>query len=286
MEPTPRPQTKEWKENHLKHKEEITKGTSGDVRVVIGDSIIKHLDKATVLMKGKYEGIKWVNAGIGGDGVENVHWRLRDYPDSAQVSRIIIAAGTNNLFSDSAEEIVQEVEKIHELATKKFPKAFVWVQSILPRLHLEVEIEEKIQEINSALLKRYGEFFFNPYLDFVSDKGEIMKHLFRADGVHLSPSGNNKLGAALMSTLTKDIRTSMSMRENPDLWSASFNKKTMTFKGQLEGKEAEILLDTGSFVTLINGKIVNKLTKLTHVRTSVSEIVGIGNVTKPVKGAV
>ena len=118
LEPTPRPQTKEWKENHLRHKEEITKETSGDVRVVIGDSIIKHLDKATVLMKGKYEGIKWVNAGIGGDGVENVHWRIKDYPDSAQVSRIIIAAGTNNLFSNSAEEIVQEVEKIHELATK------------------------------------------------------------------------------------------------------------------------------------------------------------------------
>ena len=85
-----------------------------------------------------------MNAGIGGDGIENVHWRLRDYPDSAQVSRVVIAAGTNNLFNDSAEEIIQEVENVHELATKKFPKAFIWVQSILPRLHLEVDIDEKI----------------------------------------------------------------------------------------------------------------------------------------------
>ena len=153
LEPTPRPYTKEWTNNHLRGKNEIAKGASGDIKLVVGDSIIKHLDKATVLMKGKYENIKWINAGIGGDGVENVHWRIRDYPESAQVSRIVIAAGTNNLFNDSAEEIIQEVENIHETALKnKFPKALIWVQSILPRLNLDAEIEEKIQEINSALL--------------------------------------------------------------------------------------------------------------------------------------
>ena len=47
-----------------------------------------------------------------------------------------------------------------------------------------------------------------------------------------------------------------------------------------------ILIDTGSFVTLISKQTLAGLKNVKNVKTSVKEILGIGNVAKPVLGAV
>ncbi len=128
IEPKPRLNVKGWMENHNKQKSEIG-AHQQNIKLVIGDSIIRHLDKSSTLQKAEAKRIQWVNAGISGDVVENIRWRIRDYAASDRVSKVIIAAGTNNLFKDSAEQIVLELTDAYNLAQEKFPKATIWIQS-------------------------------------------------------------------------------------------------------------------------------------------------------------
>ena len=69
-----------------------------------------------------------------------------------QIQRVL-AAGTCNLFSDSVEKIVQGIVEIHRSWSRKFPKASIWVQSILPRLFVTLKIVEKIRGVDSRLLE-------------------------------------------------------------------------------------------------------------------------------------
>ena len=85
----------------------------GTKKLIIGDSIIKHLDKATVFSNDDWKQMNWVNAGLSRDCLENVHWRIKDWIDSKDVVKIILAARTNNIIKNSAEEIWQEIGEIH-----------------------------------------------------------------------------------------------------------------------------------------------------------------------------
>ena len=64
---------------------------SGNGKLLIGDSIVKYLDQA---MMEPRKGIDWINAGLLGDRLENVHWRVEDYADSMNIEKIVLAAGT------------------------------------------------------------------------------------------------------------------------------------------------------------------------------------------------
>ena len=56
---------------------------------------------------------------------------------------------------------------------------------------------EKIRGVNSRLLEKLGQFFFNPYSDFITDKGKVRRDLLRKDGLYPSQKGNEKLILAL-----------------------------------------------------------------------------------------
>ena len=60
----------------------------------------------------------------------------------------------------------------------------------------------------------------------------------------------------------------------------------MTFQGRIQSKKIDVLMDTGSFVTLISGKALVGLKNIKKVPNSLQKMVGIGNVPKPVLGAV
>ena len=36
------------------------------------------------------KGIDWINAGLLGDRLENVHWRVEDYADSMNIEKIVL----------------------------------------------------------------------------------------------------------------------------------------------------------------------------------------------------
>ena len=42
-------------------------------------------------------------------------------------------------------------------------------------------------------------------------------------------------------------------------WSVKYDRSSMTFQGRIENKEVGILVDTGSFVTLISQEVLTGL---------------------------
>ena len=88
---------------------------------------------------------------------------------------------------------VQYTVEIHSILKEKFPKAEIWIQSILPRLFVSPKICQKIRDVNKRLLEKFEQFFFNPHKDFITGNGRIKRNFFRRDGLHLSSLGTNKL---------------------------------------------------------------------------------------------
>ena len=78
----------------------------------------------------------------------------------------------------------------------------------------------------------------------------------------------------------------MSIGEASSQWSVRYSRSKMMFRGKIHTKNADILIDTGSFVTLINKRILEGLENVKYVQTSIRGIVGIENIAKPVRGAV
>ena len=54
---------------------------------MIGDSIVKHTNKANVISKDKWKNLQWINAGLSGDYLENIHWRIKDYEPSTSIEK-------------------------------------------------------------------------------------------------------------------------------------------------------------------------------------------------------
>ena len=214
---------------------------SGNGKLLIGGSIVKYLDQA---MMEPRKGIDWINAGLLGHRLENVHWRVEDYVDSMNIEKIVLAAGTCNLFSDSVEKIVQGIVEIHRSLSRKFPKASIWVQSILPRLFVTPKIVEKIRGVNSRLLEKLGQFFFNPYSDFIT-KGKVRRGLLRKDGLYPSQKGNEKLILALeelsLESSTDRAETSMSIGlsyEAGSQWLVKYDRDSRLFREKSSRKKS------------------------------------------------
>ena len=73
IKPKPRLHNKDWIEGHETQKQQIALGGSEDLKLLIGDSIIKHMDKASVISKSTWKKMNWINTGLSGDCLENVH---------------------------------------------------------------------------------------------------------------------------------------------------------------------------------------------------------------------
>ena len=95
------------------------------------------------------------------------------------------------------------------------------------------------------------------------------------DGLHLSKAGNDQLSKILTSSLGSKPEANMcNPMASEQFWETSYNKQKMTFTGEIEDKELEILVDTGSFVTLMGKKVADEA-GLTLTETNLKEIVGI-----------
>ena len=98
---------------------------------------------------------------------------------SSSIVKIVFSAGTNNLFRNSANEIVQEIQDIHKTLLEKFPNASIWIQSILPRLFVPRNIVDKIKDTNKKLFNVFGRYFLNIHKEFTADNDMIKKDLFQ-----------------------------------------------------------------------------------------------------------
>jgi lysophospholipase L1-like esterase len=191
-----------WQESHEALAGEMEADPEADI-VFIGDSITNRWESTAGIdawnaLKDKYG--KLVNLGIGGDGTQNVIWRLEngEYPAGVDTGYVMLLIGTNNTGGlSSANSIAAGVAKIIEIVHGRSPGAKIILFSILPRSWNNDDADLKafrpplIRAVNE-ILAGYDGHSNVQYYDlgqfFVNQDGSLNTGLF-SDGLHLSAEG-------------------------------------------------------------------------------------------------
>jgi lysophospholipase L1-like esterase len=135
-----------------------------------------------------------LNIGIGGDRTQHVIWRL-EHGEVEGISprAAVLMIGTNNLGSNTNEEIVAGVTKIVEILHEKLPKTKVLLLAIFPRgAKAEDPNRGRIKAINEQLAKLDDGGKTVKYLDigpkFLEPDGTLPKSIM-PDALHPNDKG-------------------------------------------------------------------------------------------------
>lgn len=145
-----------WKELHAGHLAQTKRG--GAEVVFLGDSITQGWGGAGAkVWKDRFEPLKAVNYGIGGDTTREVLYRLNDgILDGITPKAVVVMIGTNNfgLTADSPVDVAKGVGAVVATVRKKAPGAKVLLFGIFPRdKAVDTPFRKKIAETNEAISK-------------------------------------------------------------------------------------------------------------------------------------
>jgi platelet-activating factor acetylhydrolase IB subunit beta/gamma len=124
--------------------------------VMIGDSIVMRWTKAAM---DRALGTNVLNAGVGGDGTNDVLYRLRHTPWGATPRFIVLLVGTNDSAFPECD-IVAGILADVKAARDVFPAAKVIVVGVLPRGQDLAERASVIQSTNAMLARAEGDSGF------------------------------------------------------------------------------------------------------------------------------
>ena len=144
-----------------------------------------------------FKGKSVVNLGYGWDRIENVQWRvLHGELDGFCAQKIFMMLGTNNLDSNTDEEIVRGIEETVALIAKKQPQAKLYVVKILPRR----DREERLVKLNAGIEQAFAGNAAVQVLDLsevlTGKDGKINEKLF-SDGLHPNRDGYKRIADKL-----------------------------------------------------------------------------------------
>lgn len=186
------PDIYEWKNRHANILETIKQNPPK--KVIIGNSITHYWGGEPGRENGAQTWRKvmqpkgFLNLGYGWDRIENVLWRVyHGELNGYQADEIVLMIGTNNIGSNSNEEIVNGLEFLLKQVRVRQPNAKIKVVGLLPRR----DTENRINELNAKIEEMTLSNKFN-YIN-VGDKlllknGKIDESLFR-DGLHPNEKG-------------------------------------------------------------------------------------------------
>jgi lysophospholipase L1-like esterase len=180
----------------------IAKGGGVDV-VFLGDSITAGWEGAG---KGAWTAmfapLKAANFGIGGDRTQHVLWRITEGKELEGIDpkAFVVMIGTNNVASDSADQIAEGVKAIVDELRKQKPKAKVLLLGVFPRasgigkedkVAPAGKLQPKIKAINERIAK-LDDGTHVKYLDiggkFLDEEGGLTREIM-PDLLHLSKKG-------------------------------------------------------------------------------------------------
>ncbi len=120
--------------------------------VLIGDSITEGWEGARDQLQSLVGLRSAANLGVGGDRTQHVLWRLQQAPlMSVNPKVIVLMIGTNNIYDDSADDIVAGIRAIAALMNQQCPNAEILVLDIPPRGDPMDSARAKIAQINAEL---------------------------------------------------------------------------------------------------------------------------------------
>jgi len=202
---TPAPRDANWVKRHEGF---VAIAQKGEVDVLfLGDSITDgwrgKSGKAT--WDKNFEALKAANFGIGGDRTQHVLWRIQNGElDGITPKVAVLMIGTNNVGSDSAEQIAEGITAIVKTIQEKSPSTKVLLLAVFPRAaKTDAAPRVKIGEINKIVSKLDNGKSVR-YLDigkrFLQEDGTLTKEIM-PDLLHLSPRGYEIWAEAITPTL-------------------------------------------------------------------------------------
>lgn len=137
------------------------------------------------------------NLGYGWDMTENVLWRLQHGEvDGLNPKAVVLLIGTNNLESDTIDDIVLGVRAIAAELRRRCPGAKLLVMS-LPRGTLQDPLRTKAAELARALGKaQIGDATLDLSDRFIQEDGAIPRSLM-SDLLHPTEAGYEIIGEAI-----------------------------------------------------------------------------------------
>jgi len=138
-----------------RHEGFVARAKQGNVDILfMGDSITDGW-RGQKLWKEKYEPMKAVDFGIGGDKTEHVLWRMKNGElEGIKPKVIVLMIGTNNSGRNSAPEIVEGITAIVNDFRKRLPKSKILLLGVFPRAEkADNPIRQKLKDINTQIAK-------------------------------------------------------------------------------------------------------------------------------------
>ncbi len=187
----------------------------------VGNSITQGIGGTRQSVSGKpglqifsdvFEGLRWDCAGISGDRVQNVLWRLQNgkYKEAAPKIMVLTIGVNNFLNGDDAKEIADGILKIKDWVSTHMQQTKLLLTGPLPvGLSKEDPRRKKYEEVHAILKhKAKGENVIYCPMDscFIQDDGTISTEDYSTDGIHITGKGYakwaNELGSIIKSKLT------------------------------------------------------------------------------------
>jgi lysophospholipase L1-like esterase len=213
--PADRPARRSDRNSQVAHEQLVAKARSGRIDVYfVGDSITRRwgaTDYPELLAHWKASFFGWNagNFGWGGDGTQNILWRLEHGElDGIDPKMIVVLAGTNNVGKlpggdAKVADITRGVQAIVEVCRRKAPKATIILTGIFPRDESTAVIRD-IQAINRNLA-RLADGRFVRFLD-LTDRlagadGRPLEGMMH-DGLHPTVKGYQVWADGLKPLLT------------------------------------------------------------------------------------
>jgi lysophospholipase L1-like esterase len=145
------------KKDENRHNGFLDIAKKGDIDVVFyGDSITDGWNGAgKAVWKDKFAPLKAVDFGIGGDRTQHLIWRMQNGElDGYKAKAMVLMIGTNNLGSNTNEEIADGIKAVVEEFQKKQPQAKVLLLGIFPRGEKATDKNrDRIKDINKIIAK-------------------------------------------------------------------------------------------------------------------------------------
>jgi lysophospholipase L1-like esterase len=192
-----------WMKRHEQHLEAVKPGNTD--LIFVGDSITQGWEGAgREVWERYYAPRKAVNLGIGGDRTQHVLWRLdHDEVRGINPKVAVVMIGTNNVSSNSPDDIAAGISAIVKKLRDKLPRTKVLLLGVFPRSPKPDAARDRIRAINDqikSLDSEQGVTYLDISKTFLNPDGTISREIM-PDFLHLSPKGYRMWADAIEPTL-------------------------------------------------------------------------------------
>ncbi len=184
-----------WRQKFARQRDEVRSSEGWGYLIAVGDSLIEQIPRALVAEVMPSVGKRFFNAGISGDSLPHVIWRVGQYElQRLKPIYVWILAGTNDIghHRRTAEEIVALHEALWVEVERQAPQAKIIVNCLLPRVKsADHPYREIISAVNSQLRERcarVGHLFLDVHERFMDAEGGLRIDLM-PDELHVNEAG-------------------------------------------------------------------------------------------------